>query len=268
MPRRSLLLLVLVNGCSFDADYGDTTFRCDETASCPAERVCWDGACIPLDEVPPDASPEPPGLLHHWPLDDEGGDAADVVGDADGVVVGGAARVAGQIGGALACDGDDDWVEIGGDKPVELGTAYTILAWVRPADGDPPDAGTIFYTQHGTNATLEIGTDDRVDGIAYGAYDPGWPGWVVEGDEILPADTWTHVVFRVDGTDLRLYVDAVLDAARTSEPPLTGSGNFEARLCARHPLDQTYPLRGDLDDVRVYGRALDSSEISFLFQAR
>lgn len=42
-------------GCSFNADYGGTAYRCGSQGECPAGYSCFDGVC--LTEAPPDAAP-------------------------------------------------------------------------------------------------------------------------------------------------------------------------------------------------------------------
>src|SRR5687768_16869682 len=107
--RWGALLLSALAACSFERGQHDgTSFRCDEERGCPGGMVCFEGMCIPPDEVPPDASRERDGLIHHWTLDEGDGDEVrDTVGGASGAAVGGATWIEGRRGGALECDGDD-----------------------------------------------------------------------------------------------------------------------------------------------------------------
>lgn len=81
----------------------------------------------------------------------------------------------------------------------------------------------------------------------------------VRGPELLPLDTWTHLVATYDGSKMRLYVNGLLvkDKDETCVPfnssgPLSigidGFGNFA--------------LGGLIDNARVYNEALSAEEVA------
>ena len=83
--------------------------------------------------------------------------------------------------------------------------------------------------------------------------------------ELPGLDTWIHVTGTYDGADVRLYIDG--------EPQSVLPGPSEGVTWDDHPVliggdIDNEVLRttfiGDIDDVRVYGRALDSDEVAAL----
>jgi hypothetical protein len=88
-----------------------------------------------------------------------------------------------------------------------------------------------------------------------------------EGTTALSLDTWYHVAAVVRGeTDMSVYVNGVEDGG-----PYSGSGgslayaNGNASIGTCHYANIYFS--GDIDDVRLYERALSSEEIQRLYQA-
>src|SRR6202000_1877200 len=72
--------------------------------------------------------------------------------------------------------------------------------------------------------------------------------------------TWHHIVYTYDGTTNTLYVDGV--SKGTSTTAHQSASILKAYLGTWTPNNDM--LNGSLDEVRVYNRALGSSEISTL----
>jgi hypothetical protein len=90
-----------------------------------------------------------------------------------------------------------------------------------------------------------------------------------EGDDAtsgysLPANTWTHVVVTYDTTDLRFYVNGSLVA--TVQPGavfFTTDASLPLRIGV-NVVNNEY-FGGQLDEVRVYDRALTPGDVSQLY---
>lgn len=195
-----------------------------------------------------------PSLVAAYSFDDGAGSALiDRTGKGHNGVISGAAWAAGHTGGALSFDGVDDLVTIADAPDLRLTNAMTLEAWVRPS------AVTDWRT---------VILKERPDNLSYGLYSSG-PGysssWFTSsgGDRFvngpaLPANAWSHLTVTYDGTTLRLYVNgeqvATAPAAGpmiTSTSPLRLGGNL---------LWNEY-FAGQMDDVRVYNRALSAAEV-------
>jgi hypothetical protein len=79
----------------------------------------------------------------------------------------------------------------------------------------------------------------------------------VTGTSATAANAWTHLALTYDRTAIRLYVNGVLvrstartGAVATSAGPLRIGGNSRGEL-----------FTGQLDEVRVYNRALTAAEV-------
>ena len=79
-----------------------------------------------------------------------------------------------------------------------------------------------------------------------------------DGQEPDPVDQWSHLAVTYDGTEVRLYLNGRLVSSRattgrvreTSDPLWIGGND---------PYGEYF--EGEIDDVRVYDRALDYSEL-------
>jgi hypothetical protein len=88
--------------------------------------------------------------------------------------------------------------------------------------------------------------------------------WGARGATILAYDTWYHVALTHDGTYTRLYVNGQLDASEsmTQNTVMNGAG---LRIGLSPDFDGWHRyFKGLIDEVKIYNRALSSSEVSKL----
>jgi hypothetical protein len=78
---------------------------------------------------------------------------------------------------------------------------------------------------------------------------------------------WHHVVGVNSATGMVLYVDGnqVMTTTRTDALVYDATADF---VVGRHPTQTTWDFDGNIDDVRVYGRALADSEVQAIFQGQ
>ena len=206
------------------------------------------------------------GLLGSWSFSETGGaTAADFSGFSfNGTILGGPARIAGPAGAALSFDGVDDSVEVPHAPPLDP-LPLTVAAWVRT--GATGLRGVINkYAPSSFNGYQVFVSGGSL--CAWYFRDAGnfvWDGSDCGLSAAWPADgAWHHVAFVVDGWGGRLYVDGEEKAARawtgTAGPATTTAGLAFARY---QGLASSW-LPGDLDEVRVYGRALSEDQIADL----
>ena len=172
----------------------------------------------------------------------------------DGAVTGAAWTTSGKNNGALTFDGVDDWVTVPDTASLDLSTGMTLEAWVRPAALGrwrtvlaKERSGGIVYAMHASeDASKPLGQVD-IDGEQSAV-----------GPSSLPLNAWSHLAATYDGTTVRLYVNGALAGSSTdagSIPASTGP----LRLGGNAIWQEWF--RGELDDVRVYGRALSAAEL-------
>jgi hypothetical protein len=207
----------------------------------------------------------PPGLLGYWNFDEGVGTTAhDVTENGyNGTLNGGVAfNLPGVIGSsALGFDGTGNVVV--SDAPAlhfAANQSFTLSAWVQEKSASAIDQGVICKS--------------RDNGNYYGIWIRGSDNrWVFRGpagDVVGPIATsnWTHVTVVQDGVakTRSLYVNGVL-AAGVNGAPATGpaqaaDGTGDLWFGQANSVNQ--PFNGNLDEVRLYGRALAASEITNL----
>ena len=211
-------------------------------------------------------------LIGHWKLDETSGTtAADSSGNGnDGTMTGGldagTDSVTGKINTALNFDGDDE-INISNSNILEP-TLFTVAAWVRPVDVDSPLETQGIYKGAGGNGNdvshrmiannnVAGRVEFRCDNNASGAH-------LVTVNGVLSDNTWTHLAMTWDGTQITGYVDGI-SVGSDAVGPGCGYTNSDGAQIGDAPGTQQF--NGDIDDVRLYDRALSAAEIGALAAA-
>ena len=227
---------------------------------------------------PVDVAPPPPpdaavpatlavGLVSRWKLDDRSGTMAlDSAGAANVGMVSGAtwettgfpaARYANA--GSLRFDGVNDFVELGVRNLPAHNGAKSAAFWVNFAQAPAATARSVFVSLSGGNmgaTRLKFGFKDA----RLSAWRTGMPIDLATAPTAGPAPGWHHYAYTFDGTIHRLYLDGARLAMSTAAP--TTGAVTRARLGAN--IDNTERFAGQIDEVRIYNRALTDAEISEL----
>lgn len=168
--------------------------------------------------------------------------------------------VDGRFNRGILFDGVDDHLTIDGYSGALGANARTVSAWIKA--GLPTTAGDKPIVAWGPNSssnkwTFLMNSAGRLRLEATG-------GWVV-GTRLINDGQWHHVAvtFSNDGTpttlDVRLYVDGTLETISTSQSVAintTTSGDVKIGSDV-----QSRFWKGQLDEVRIYDRALTAAEI-------
>ncbi len=176
----------------------------------------------------------------------------------------GAIWTAGRYGNALSFDGVDDRVEYGAWSVA--GTALTLTAWIRLyPEGEDNDA-RILSKATGMGepdhwwmlSTTLSGSDRRLRARLKAG---GSTVTLIASSHNLPLDTWTHVAATYDGATLRLCVNGNEAGSVAKTGHLAESASAPIWIGANPP-DAYAPLRGLVDDVRVYNVAMDAAGVA------
>ena len=198
-----------------------------------------------------------PGLVAAYSFNEGSGTTvADASGAGNtGITTNTTWTTAGRAGGALTFNGSSSWVTVNDSPSLDLRTALTLEAWVRPTTLGATYR-TVVIKQQATQLIYDLYANNksgRPTGNVYNAKDNE-----TQGAATLPLNTWTFLADTWDGTTLRLYVNgtqvsslAVSGTMPTSTAPLRIGGNS---------LWNEW-FAGQIDEVRIYNRPLAPAEI-------
>lgn len=204
------------------------------------------------------------GAVAHWRLDERfGAVATDSSGSGRTGLVSGAAWTAGTKDHALSFDGADDRVNAGAWDVA--GTALTICAWVKldPAytDNDArlvsKAVGSAEQDHTWMLSLTTVGADRRLRARLKTG---GSTTTLIASSGNLALDAWHHAAMTYNGSALRLFLDGTEVGSAAKSGEITAAPAVEIWLGANPP-NAYSPLRGLLDDVRIYNVALDATAI-------
>ena len=220
---------------------------------------------------------EPPaGLVSWWPGD---GNADDIQNGNDGMLTGGAGFGPGMVGEAFLLAGIDgafgSGVEVPDADSLDFGAGadLSIDAWVLPDPGkniqDIVDKRLATLSQSvGYSFALDFGRLNLQ--LADSPFGSGFTNFGAGGPDLRDGE-FHHVAVTVDrssSTGGKFYVDGVEVSTfdPTREPGDLSNG--EPLLIGKHPTPSfNGAFRGTIDEVEIFNRALDASEVQAIFDA-
>ena len=214
------------------------------------------------------------GLVGYWSFDESTHgttSVADLSGNNNrGHLINGPQKAIGKIGQGLSFDGVDDYVFVSSSH-ILTSNNWTAAGWckVSGAGGD------------GHNILFESGDDlgATVSGISLRCYRQSAPignasilavvgansEEVVNSTSPLPLNTWIHVTGVKEGTSLLLYINGALNNSATLSSAIMDYTGDIVETVISTDNSRTGTVKGALDDVRVYNRALSADEIKRLY---
>lgn len=142
---------------------------------------------------------------------------------------------------------------------------FTFSVWMKAATLEQPDGQAYYLVSAPNNAAyLRIANGaegSRVLGLGY-----EWPsipgyGYQTPGTNVLRAGVWQHVVGVQEAEVTRIYVNGTLVGS-------TDTGElvpFDPENFTLGNLFNSNTFHGQLDEVRIYGRALSPAEVGALY---
>jgi len=198
-----------------------------------------------------------PALVGWWSFDEGTGDTA---ADSspygrDGQLRGGAAWAPGRFGGGIQLNGTSAYVAVP-SFPVTTG-AVTMVAWVN---GWKANSWAALVTGHPARLEMCFGDNST---LHYAWNNDSSATWSWAGAPVIPQDTWAMVAITIDAAQAIAYV-------------YTDAGGLAKGVNAMAHIQQTYStlqigwsfdtryVRGIMDEVAVYSRALTEEEMLIL----
>jgi hypothetical protein len=200
----------------------------------------------------------PAGLVAAYKFEEASGSTVvDASGKGNTGTISGASRITeGRFGKALYFDGVDDWVTVNDAASLDLTTGMTLEAWVYPTV-DMTQWATVILKEQPGGALYELHANgDQSQPLT--SVTVGGRHRVLSGGSWLLANQWTHLAATYDGTMQRLYVNGTQVAQRPQTGPIQVSSS-PLRMGGNSIWGEFF--QGRIDEVRVYNRALNATDI-------
>ncbi len=154
---------------------------------------------------------------------------------------------------------NQDYIEVPNSPSLQsLTTSFTIAFWINISQWDQNSAG--FFAKSNTSALGQYGS--AATNSPYIQIDIG--GQYVRITRYFALNTWYFICLRWDGQEVKLYLnESVYDSANVSGPILPDNNPF---TIGKHSPGSAKYLRGKIDDIRIYNRALNAGELLRLYE--
>ncbi|MCU0913719.1 MAG: hypothetical protein MUC88_04040 [Planctomycetes bacterium] len=202
-----------------------------------------------------------PDQVAWWAFDDgQGNVASDWSGNNINATVNNAPWVAGKFRSALQFNGTSAYVEA---PYIPLNSrSFTITMWINPV---LYTAAQVVFGQH-QSGTANLSMHFRLGGPAGTGPGPGavrmafYSNDLNTANGVIQDNTWYHLTFWYDAATQtqRIYINGAPSAQRTATPFLGTSG---VTNIGRWYSGNAQWFRGLIDDVQIYHRALQQTEI-------
>jgi len=208
------------------------------------------------------------GLVGYWKQDEAtwSGTLNEVVdssgngnnGQAQGATGGKAYPTGGKFGNGGYFDGVDDYVDSGNINNIfNFTSEMTLSAWIKPSSNGGVGM-SVFDKSYASAYEMNV---------VYGAMEMNikiggtyYPHFLSAGSGTAPIGTWTHVLFTYSNGVAKWYVNGVLKSTKNDVSGDIGTSSQALRIGGNR-----LPFNGQIDEARVYNRALSPAEVQKLY---
>ena len=207
------------------------------------------------------------GLVGHWKLDETSGTtAADSSGNGnDGTMNSGLDATSdsgkGAVGNALRFLSNYGAISIPDDATLNPSNQITVSSWIKTTNAS---TSRMLYKWDG-------GSNNDYILWKTGAGIPRFEINTSGGSVILSATAvdindgiWHHITGTYDGSTVSIYVDGVFNNSIAHSGTLN-DGTRPIVVGAENTTGATFSVNGQLDDVRIYDRAITDAEVTALY---
>jgi hypothetical protein len=206
------------------------------------------------------------GLVGHWSFDNcDGRDSS--INANHGGVTGAPVCVTGKIGNGLRFNGSSDWIVVPSSASFPK-NAITLSYWLHRENNAIENVLQNYISKELAFQSYLMDNGALTAGLWLGS--PGfWNQYGSASTTPLPTRTdWVHFAFTYENITrrARLFVNGVLmsDAVDADASAIVRESGHALYL-GRNGSSNVYHIRGVLDEVRIYDRALSSQEVGQLF---
>ena len=213
---------------------------------------------------------QPLGLVGWWKLDESAGTTAtDASGNGHNALTRGDPTwqpTGGKVGGAVALDGDGDYLEVPDESAFDFTCGVTVAAWVKADALDKPYQAIVTkgewawrIQRNEETSTLEF----ACSGVRIPSEHPYGP---LYGTREITLGQWHHVAGVYDGKRMSLYIDGTLDTSQEASGPI--SVDDDPVLIGENADERERFWTGQIDDVRVYNYGLSDEDVAALARGK
>ncbi len=206
------------------------------------------------------------GLAAHWTFDEGDGQVArDLTGNGHDAQLDGPEWVWSPRGHALRFDGVDDIVTYADVDGMNLVGDISLMVWIKTPASDAPTTNRLIFGDSGAGVQRNLNLRLSCYGQLMFEWADGKRNAYLTADANLLDGAWRHVTVVCDSGAMHavLYVDG--EPVSRMRMPLPIS-----KAPARGRMSGMWAggcLKGDLDDIRLYNRALSPDEVRDAFQS-
>ena len=162
---------------------------------------------------------------------------------------------------SIQFDGVQDYLDAG--DVLDLNPSeFTISAWIKRGSSS---ANKSIVSKR--NAAYSNGGYDFKITTA-GKVELSWKNgsaYTITSNTTIPTNVWHQVAVIYDGTNAKLYIDGVLDKTTPLGAPIAPTSNSESFIIAAAASTSTTAFfDGNIDEVRVWDKALAEAELHFI----
>ena len=208
--------------------------------------------------------PPPAGLVAWWAGD---GNANDIQGTNNGILMNGVTFVPGCVGQAFSFNGINQFVDMGNPASLQITGPLTLEAWFKTSSpmGNYKALASKWWSATSDAAYSLLWTTSG--GLGFFLNSSASAELHTSSGQYCNDGLWHHVAGTWDGSAVRIYVDGAERGSATN-------ASFGAIMNTTRPFRigaDTYSAQNDfpgaVDEVSVYNRALSSNEIAAIYAA-
>ncbi|RLF92726.1 hypothetical protein DRN50_08440, partial [Thermococci archaeon] len=207
------------------------------------------------------------GLVAEWRFDEGAGSVLhDSSGNGNDGTIHGATWTEGKFGNALRFDGQDDFVDCGNPPNINFGSGdFTVYFMAKPADfhnyqrfmtkyASSPQGWIIYGDSHGKVWANVIGTKSTAKNIPMGTYE---------------IDAWHSYALVKTSNQIKTYMDGhLIHTFNAYVGDTDASTNLLIGKCGSSCVASHTYLKGLIDEVQIYNRALTAEEIKQQYEGK
>jgi len=213
----------------------------------------------------------PSGMVSYWTFDNSSNLGKDDFNGNNGAVNGAVWNSSGQVNGSIQFDGINDYIIVPNAANINFATNITILAWIKSDDNrEAPSIINKYprstYPYNGWEVYLYSGKAVIGGRSGSGSYEGTGSNTSVNDSK------WHFITAEQSGRYWMIYVDGILEKTYDTgylNADLTNDKYLIMGMWQKDPGSPTleYFYRGLVDEVAIFNRTLNSSEILQIYTA-